>query len=578
MNDLILLAVFAHPDDEAFGTGGTLARYAAEGCQVCLVTATRGEAGEISEPGLATNANLPYVREQELRCACEAYGIHPPRFLDYVDGQLTIVDAWPAEELSPVSQTDIEGDAQSLYLYDDHVMVISHVYPDWHEPVILRDVLRLPYILEPEVTLTTIDVTDRENPQTVHEITLDGQLVTSRAIDDRAYFVIEDYHWAPIPQFIYDDATGLYRYETVDQYRLKLELQADELLADVSHVHVLDHEVFGSSLLSVITFDIDSAVPEPVSTTRILGGDADNVYASLDNLYITEHAWDDDASDILKFSLGPDEVPLVAEGTVPGRVLNQFSMDEEDGYLRIATTSGGWRNRTNNVFVLEQVEDELNIVGSLTDIAPTEEIRSARFVGDMGYLVTFRITDPFFTFDLSNPLRPQMVGELHLPGFSSYLHPIEDDLIIGLGQDADENGRNRILQLSLFDVSDLADPTRIDTHTFADAPYAAYSEAQWDHHAFNYFGEEGILALPVLTHDDVTWELDELLRPDPQASLHVFQVSEDEGLSFLGQIEHDDSIRRSLRIEDGLYSISPEQVQVHTIDDPSDELASVQLD
>ncbi len=88
---LTLMAVLAHPDDEAFGIGGTLAKYAAEGCDVHLVTATRGEAGEIRDPGLATLANLPQVREQELRCACEVYGIHPPHFLDYVDGQLTIV-------------------------------------------------------------------------------------------------------------------------------------------------------------------------------------------------------------------------------------------------------------------------------------------------------------------------------------------------------------------------------------------------------------------------------------------------------------------------------------------------------
>jgi LmbE family N-acetylglucosaminyl deacetylase len=91
MSTRTLMAVFAHPDDEAFGTGGTLTRYAAEGCDVYLVTATRGEAGEIAGPGLAIPANLPQVREEELRCACQIYGIHPLRFLDYVDGQLAIV-------------------------------------------------------------------------------------------------------------------------------------------------------------------------------------------------------------------------------------------------------------------------------------------------------------------------------------------------------------------------------------------------------------------------------------------------------------------------------------------------------
>jgi LmbE family N-acetylglucosaminyl deacetylase len=129
VNDPILMAVFAHPDDEAFGTGGTLARYAAEGCQVHLVTATRGEAGEISEPGLATNANLPYVREQELRCACDAYGIHPPHFLDYVDGQLTIVHQGQAvgklvrliREFRP--QVLLTFGPEGIYGHYDHIAV-----------------------------------------------------------------------------------------------------------------------------------------------------------------------------------------------------------------------------------------------------------------------------------------------------------------------------------------------------------------------------------------------------------------------------------------------------------------------
>ncbi len=115
--NLTLMAVFAHPDDEAFGTGGTLARYAAEGCDVYVVTATRGEAGEIAEPDMATKANLPLVRERELRCACQQYGAHPPIFLDYLDGQLTVVHQGQAvgklvrliRQLKP----DVRGDVRS---------------------------------------------------------------------------------------------------------------------------------------------------------------------------------------------------------------------------------------------------------------------------------------------------------------------------------------------------------------------------------------------------------------------------------------------------------------------------------
>ena len=127
--DLTLMAVFAHPDDEAFGVGGTLAKYAAEGCQVYLVTATRGEAGQIAEPDLATPASLPLVREQELRCACETYGIHPPRFLDYQDGQLTVVHQGQAvgklvqiiRELRP--DVLLTYDSNGIYGHYDHIAV-----------------------------------------------------------------------------------------------------------------------------------------------------------------------------------------------------------------------------------------------------------------------------------------------------------------------------------------------------------------------------------------------------------------------------------------------------------------------
>ena len=123
------MAVFAHPDDEAFSTGGTLAKYAAEGCDVFLVMATRGKAGRIAEAELATPASLPYVRERELRCACESYGIHPPRFLDYQDGQLAIVNQGQAvgklvriiREIRP--QVLITFGPDGVYGHYDHIAV-----------------------------------------------------------------------------------------------------------------------------------------------------------------------------------------------------------------------------------------------------------------------------------------------------------------------------------------------------------------------------------------------------------------------------------------------------------------------
>ncbi|MBI3231881.1 MAG: beta-propeller domain-containing protein [Candidatus Doudnabacteria bacterium] len=194
--------------------------------------------------------------------------------------------------------------------------------------------------------------------------------------------------------------------------------------------------------------------------------------------YLKAHMRDLTSTGLVKITL-PD-FGVKATGHVSGMPLNQFSLDEFKGHLRIATTIssqgtiwGGWRNdaSANDVYVLD---NDLDVVGSIKDLGLTERIYSARFVGERGFLVTFRQTDPFYILDLSDPKAPKKAGELKIPGFSSYLHPLKDDLVLGVGQ---ENGR---VKLSLFDVSNSADPKEIDKYTLDEY----WSEAQNNHHAF----------------------------------------------------------------------------------------------
>ena len=181
-------------------------------------------------------------------------------------------------------------------------------------------------------------------------------------------------------------------------------------------------------------------------------------------------------TEIVKISL---ELEPVAVGEVPGRLLNQFSMDEYKGYLRVATTFGD----ENDLYVLDE---SLNIVGSITGFGKTERIYAVRFIADRGYIVTFRQIDPFFVIDLSDPRKPEIKGELKIPGFSSYLHPITDHLILGIGR---EEG---YVKISLFDVSDAENPEEVDKFVLKES----WSEVLSNHHAFLLDSKHKVFFLP----------------------------------------------------------------------------------
>lgn len=202
--------------------------------------------------------------------------------------------------------------------------------------------------------------------------------------------------------------------------------------------------------------------------------------------YTDEHTRDLIQTGITKVSL--DTLDVVAQGAVPGQLLNQFSLDEFEDHLRVATTSGsswflGSGTATNDIYVLN---GDLKQTGALIDLGLDETIHSARFVGDRGYLVTFKQTDPFFVLDLSNPNQPQLAGELKLPGFSSYLDPLTDSLVLGIGQ---ENGS---VKLSLFDVSSASQPRELQTVLLNEY----WSEAQSNHHAFLHDAKHQAFFLP----------------------------------------------------------------------------------
>lgn len=210
----------------------------------------------------------------------------------------------------------------------------------------------------------------------------------------------------------------------------------------------------------------------------------ENTYQDRFQTYLQEHVRDLDSSGIVK--IGISDFAIAATGEVPGYLLNQFSIDEHEGFLRIATTSGsgfGLEESVNDVYVLD---GDLETVGSVLGLGLGERIYSARFIGDRGYVVTFRQTDPFYVFDLSNPRQPKQTGELKIPGFSSYLDPLTNTLVLGIGEEDSKT------KLSLFDVSDPANP--VEAAKFQLDTY--WSGIQESHHAFLHDAKHSAFFLP----------------------------------------------------------------------------------
>jgi uncharacterized secreted protein with C-terminal beta-propeller domain len=334
----------------------------------------------------------------------------------------------------------------------------------------------------------------------------------------------------------------------------------------------------GQNLTSVALLNVGDSTGGPVATSTVAGYGG-TVYASTDALYLAGPQWDSDGGEttrLFKFGLRADAVPLVATGQVAGTVLNQFCMDEEGDDFRIATNQwsfnpeDGTGGSASNLFVLQQTGNDLETVGSVRNLAHGERLQSARFVGDRAYVVTFRQVDPLFTIDLSDSAHPRVAGELKVPGFSTYLHPISEDLLLGLGRDIDpETQQDRGLQLSLFDVSDLSSPKRLATYKLSDD--FANSEAEYDHHAFAYFSDKQIVAVPVTEYGGIVTDGDGLVVDGGYSqTLAVLRVDV-AGKQFqsLGKETPPSGVRRSLRIDDVLYAVGTEHIQAVELEDPA---------
>ncbi|MBA3309879.1 MAG: beta-propeller domain-containing protein [Nocardioidaceae bacterium] len=268
---------------------------------------------------------------------------------------------------------------------------------------------------------------------------------------------------------------------------------------------LVQHPAAASATSTITVLRIDPSQPADVDVTAV-SADGNLVYSSLDRLYVATTDWGwgwqslrdgerQPTTAIHAFSVDGTQTEYVASGTVAGTVPDRWAFSEYDGNLRVASTLGQvWSPRETVVTVFEEDADRLSVVGSVGGLGENEQIHAVRWFDEVAVIVTFRQVDPLYTVDLGDPTSPRVLGELKIPGFSEYLHPIGDDLLLGVGQDATNQGQLRGSQLSTFDLTELTDVTRLATLGLGTHVYSAVEE---DSRAFTYLADQRLAFIPV---------------------------------------------------------------------------------
>ena len=338
---------------------------------------------------------------------------------------------------------------------------------------------------------TVYDISDKKHPKKVREVSIDGYYNNSRMIGDCIYFISDK---------------DIYYEDTIKNDEILPTVKDTAVSNNASKIACTDIAYFegsnDSNYLIVAGFDVNKKEPATIET---LFGAGSEMYASSDNLYIIQSNYryflgkDIEKTKIYKFSLDNHKIIFKAMTEIKGEINDQFSMDEYDGNLRIATTSNQYDEdkSKNQLFILDENLEE---IGKIDNMAKGEIIHSVRFIGKVGYIVTFKQIDPLFVIDLSDPKAPEIKGELKIPGYSSYLHPYDETHIIGIGYNTKSNGyggvTNDNMKMSMFDVSNLENPKEMFSVNIGNS-YTS-SEITLNHKALFYNKEKQLIGFPDL--------------------------------------------------------------------------------
>ncbi|WAS96071.1 beta-propeller domain-containing protein [Nannocystis punicea] len=564
------------------------------------------------------------------------------RILAFARGQLHFVDvsgASPTLRGSLALGADL-WDAQ-IFMHEDRALLLVRTWPYYYgdyEGAPQQQGVDLQQYFGPDyysgvTRLIEVDISNPEAMKIVSNLHIAGDLVSARMVDGVARVVVrsqpnglklkEPYEFFDYQAFelgggtdalyqhmwqvalaqskvfnkaVIDASTidnWLPRYVREDLSNGQAAISTGVLLDcdDVMHPGVYS----GLSTLGVLTVDLEGHLT-PTGGVGVFS-EGETVYASKQNLYVATTPWnpadwDPEASAedqgrttyIHKFDIQDrSRANYVASGSVRGWLLSQWAMSEFQGDLRVASTDSlGWDQATSESFVsvLRQEGDELQQIGQVGGLGKTEQIQGVRFIGDKGYVVTFRQTDPLYTVDVSDPAKPVVAGELKIPGFSAYLHPVGEDLLLGVGRDGTEEGQLLGIQLSLFDVSDDAVPKQL--HKTSIGSDWGWSEALFDHKAFLWWGKTGLAMLPLEwgSYDDnlgYTWE----------QGAFGFRVDKEDGIALVGEVQHPEPVvdecwdeyygcnyspmlRRSIVIGEQVFTLSDVGLKASALADLSD--------
>ena len=553
--------------------------------------------------------------------------------------KLNILQSWPAESMQQLSTYTFKGQMHQILLNGDQVILMGN--PDSSEiPVKYlpegrgqADMIARPNSAWDFTKVIVVDVKDKSAPKTVDTYMLKGRLNGARQVADVIRFILLDYELQPpgVKMWIdwqeADQLSPQQRVAKLNTYKIDNEkIIREYTLADWLHA---DAFVRGDGQAKTPTLDLQdcSSIHAPnvdteIGLTRVatlnlkqqsiqqtvLFSYASQIYANASSLYVATPYWwwnrdsrNTDFTYIHKFDISkPDRAEYLGSGGVQGTLLNQFSMDEHEGVLRVATTItervpdqtqpdlwDAWQTY-NRVTTFKLNGDQLALLGQTANLAKDERIFSARFYGSKGFLVTFRQVDPLFTLDLSDPSQPKVVGELKVPGFSNYMQLIDETHILAIGRDATPEGRALGLKLSVFDVSDMTKPVEVHSHTLAGN---FWSEAAYDHKAFTYFPARKVLGIPATgfsqTPGSFWWD-------QYRSSLFLFDIDVATGIAERGTVEMNDiyrenerdwrwwrqvaQINRSIFADDYIYALSNLGIRATTIEHPEAPVATVRYE
>jgi uncharacterized secreted protein with C-terminal beta-propeller domain len=378
------------------------------------------------------------------------------------------------------------------------------------------------------------DLTHRDSPSLVRTIDMPGSLIAARRIGNTVHTVASIGEITiPNIQSYYAGCGARLENEALDAELAKIEdirarnnAAIDAAVFDIGVLAREGTQVLGRAdcadfyreslpdgigITTLLSLDLTGNGAPKLANVLSRGG---AVYASDSSLYMAvphkntgSYGWyaemaESEASTVHRFRIGKDvgDTDYLASGIVPGHVLNQFAMDEYDGALRVATSKGKVPDpKVESVLsVLKQQGNALKTIGQVGGIAPTEDIRSVRFEGKRGYVVTFKKTDPLFVLDLADPTKPSVVGELKIPGFSTYMHPLDETHLLALGYEADDQGSFAFfngIQLQIFDVTTPTDPKLMHKKVYGTR--GSSSSALTDHLGFTFLQDRELLTLPM---------------------------------------------------------------------------------